>query len=101
MPEFWLGQLLILLFAVWLGWLPAQGSAVAAWAVAPGLVEHLRYLILPASALSLRYLALISRITRAALIEILGADHILAARARGIGSAGCCSSTRSETRRRR
>ena len=40
--------------------------------------------MLPASALSLRYLALISRITRAALIEVLGADYMLAARARGV-----------------
>ncbi len=81
-PEFWLGQLLILLFAVWLGWLPAQGARSLRGP--PGLLDHLRYLVLPAAALSLRYLALISRITRVALIEVLGADHILAARARGV-----------------
>ncbi len=81
-PEFWLGQLLILLFAVWLGWLPAQGARSLRGV--PGLLDQLRYLVLPASALSLRYLALISRIARAALIEVLGADYVLAARARGV-----------------
>ena len=85
MPEFWLGQLLILAFAIGLGWLPSQGAAplrgaAAGWA---GFVEGLRYLLLPASALALRYLALIARITRARAVEVLRADYVLAARARG------------------
>ena len=85
LPEFWVGQLLILGFAIWLGWLPSQGShsvrgAPSGWA---GLVEGLRYLVLPAFALSLRYLALIARITRAGMLEVLGAEFVLAARLRG------------------
>jgi peptide/nickel transport system permease protein len=85
-PEFWLGQILILAFAVGLGWLPSQGARplrapAAGWA---GTLDQLRYLVLPATALSLRYLALIARITRTALIEVLSAEFILAARSRGV-----------------
>jgi len=84
-PEFWLGQLLIVVFAVGLGWLPSQGNRSLrapseGWAA---FTDGLRYLILPATALCFRYLAVISRMTRASLLEVLGADFILAARSRG------------------
>lgn len=84
-PEFWLGQILIVVFAVALGWLPSQGNR-SLRSSAQGLdafLEGLRYLLLPALALSFRYLALVSRLTRASLLEVLNADYILASRARG------------------
>jgi peptide/nickel transport system permease protein len=85
LPEFWVGQLLILLFAVHLGWLPSQGDAPlrgtpAGW---EGVLVSASYLLLPATALALRYVALIARITRARAVEVLRAEFVLAARARG------------------
>src|ERR671926_399763 len=83
--EFGLGQILIVVFAVSLGWLPSQGNrslraSAGGWAA---FTDGLRYLLLPAVALCFRYLAIISRMTRASLLEVLGADFILAARSRG------------------
>ncbi len=88
LPEFWVGQMLILCFAIWLGWLPSQGAhairgAAGGWA---GIADGLRHLLLPAIALSLRYLALIARVTRTSILDVLGANFVLAARARGAGS---------------
>ena len=85
-PEFWLGQLLILLFAVSLAWLPSQGmQTVRSQATGFDLVlDILKHLLLPALALSVRYIALITRITRASMLEVLGSDFVLAARAKGV-----------------
>ncbi len=85
-PDFWLGQVLIILFAVTLALLPSQGMR-SARSVATGLdafLETLPYLILPATALSVRFIALFSRITRSAMLEVLNADFVLAARAKGL-----------------
>lgn len=73
-PNFWLGMILIQVFAVQLGWLPATGGA--------GFVG----LILPAVAVAARLVALIARLTRAAMLESLGEDFIRTAQARGVGS---------------
>jgi len=74
LPKFVLAPLLVLCFAVWLGWLPAGG-----WEGADP-----RYAVLPVIALAAPNLAYVVRLTRASLIEVLDTDYILAARARGI-----------------
>ncbi|MGH3587889.1 MAG: ABC transporter permease, partial [Pseudonocardia sp.] len=71
MPVYWLGLLLILLFAVTLGWLPAAGS------------EGPLSIVLPAATLGAFSTALISRMTRASMLEVLGQDYIRTAQAKG------------------
>jgi peptide/nickel transport system permease protein/oligopeptide transport system permease protein len=72
-PVYWVGLLLILLFAVTLRWLPPSGSG------------GLAYLVLPAVTLGMRSVAFLSRITRDAMGELLGSDFIRTARAKGLG----------------
>jgi peptide/nickel transport system permease protein len=79
-PVFVLAYLLIWLFSLELGWLPVQGYA----RVAEGVWPFLRHLILPAVTLSVIYIALIARVTRAAVLEALGEDYIRTARAKGL-----------------
>ena len=79
-PVFVLAYLLIWLVSLRLGWLPVQGYA----RIADGLVPFLRHLILPAITLSVIYMALIARVTRAAVLEALGEDYIRTARAKGL-----------------
>jgi len=67
----------VLVFAVWLGWLPAFG-------VGKDPLDQLRHMILPSVALALGTIALTSRMTRSAMIEALSSDYIEAARAKGL-----------------
>lgn len=80
-PVFWLGQLLIALFAVRLHWLPAGGMRAAD--EPSGFVDVVRHLVLPAGTFSLLLVALIVRVTRTAMSEALLEDYVTAARARG------------------
>ena len=79
-PSFVIGYLLIYAFAVKLNWLPVQGYASLE---EDGLREYLSHLVLPTLALATVYIALISRITRASMLDILGEDFVRTARAKG------------------
>jgi peptide/nickel transport system permease protein len=81
-PVFVVGYLLIYLFAITLHWLPVQGYVP----LSQGLWPWLSHLLLPALALGLAYLALIARITRASVLEVLAEDYIRTARAKGASS---------------
>lgn len=88
-PVFWLGQIFILVFAVLLGWLPAQGM-VSLRADPEGvgrMLDVAAHLILPATALGLRQVAMTARLVRASLLEVLSRDFIRSARAKGAGRA--------------
>lgn len=80
-PVFVMGYLLAYFFALELDWLPVQGFT----SIANGFWPFLRQLILPASALALIYIALIARITRAAMLDVLSQDYVRTARAKGLG----------------
>jgi len=80
MPTFWLGLNLILLFAVWLRWLPVAGYQP----LSSGLWSSLRYLILPALTLGAAQAALLARMTRSMMLETLDQDYVRTARAKGL-----------------
>ncbi len=72
MPAFWLGPVLMLIFAVWLGWLPVSGMDTGA------------SIILPAVTLGFGLSAILTRMTRTSLLEVLNDDYIRTARAKGL-----------------
>jgi peptide/nickel transport system permease protein len=82
-PVFVLAYLLIWLFSLKLGWLPVQGYKRLSEGVGPWLYQ----LILPAVTLSVIYIALIARVTRASVLDTLGEDYIRTARAKGLPEA--------------
>jgi peptide/nickel transport system permease protein len=83
MPVFWLGIVLMVIFSLWLGWLPASGM------YAPygggGLGDLLAHLVLPAVTLAAASVTIIARLTRATMLETLGQDYVRTARAKGLG----------------
>jgi peptide/nickel transport system permease protein len=78
-PTFVVGYILIYVFAVWLNWLPVQGYQH----ISEGILGWAQRLILPALTLAVIYIALIARMTRASVLEVLSEDYIRTARAKG------------------
>lgn len=79
-PGFWLGLLLISLCAIHFGWLPPGGYTP----IHDGIVAHVKSVILPAFALGFYYIAILSRTTRASMVEVLAQDYVRTARAMGL-----------------
>ena len=79
-PNFWFAMLLILVFAVWLGWVPAGGFA--GWD--KGWQAAVVSLLLPALALALPQAAILARVTRSSVLETMGEDYVRTARAGGL-----------------
>jgi peptide/nickel transport system permease protein len=84
MPTFWLGFILVYVFAITIGWLPVQGYSP----LAAGFWPFLSHLILPALTLSVVYMALIARMTRASMLGVLNEDYIRTAFAKGVAPRG-------------
>ena len=80
LPVFVLAYILILVFSIELDWLPVQGYR----SIHDGLWQWLRHLILPSVALGTVYIALIARITRASMLDVLAQDYIRTAQAKGL-----------------
>jgi peptide/nickel transport system permease protein len=83
-PVFVIGYVLIQIFAIDLRWVPVQGFQ----SISKGFGPFFQRLILPTVTLSFIYVALIARMTRASMLDVLGEDYVRTARAKGIGEAG-------------
>lgn len=90
MPIFWFGVLAILLFSLQLGWLPSFGRGPGLFpALRSGdvgtVVDAVRYALLPSITLAITSIALVARLVRSSMLEILGLDYVRTARAKGLG----------------
>lgn len=79
LPSFWLGLLLMLLFSLKLGWLPASGHGGPLWTW-----EGLKHMVMPAVTLGTAVSGILMRLTRSSMLEVLGEDYLNTARAKGL-----------------
>jgi peptide/nickel transport system permease protein len=90
LPTFLIGILLILIFAVWLGWFPSYGRGdvvkLGWWSTGLLTPDGLKHLVLPAVTLAIFQLTLIMRLVRSEMLEVLRTDYIKFARARGLST---------------
>jgi ABC-type dipeptide/oligopeptide/nickel transport system permease component len=83
MPIFWVAIVAIWLFSLHLGWLPVSGRAGPFWEW-----EGLRHILLPAATLATTSVAIISRLTRSGMLDVLGREYVTTARAKGVPPLG-------------
>jgi peptide/nickel transport system permease protein len=81
MPHYWLGMVLVIIFSVILGWLPAVGAGPGGWAWD---WEHIQFLILPAVTMSVIPMGIVSRTVRALVGDLLSQEFVLALRSKGL-----------------
>jgi ABC-type dipeptide/oligopeptide/nickel transport system permease component len=85
MPTFWLGIMLIVIFSMWLGWLPSNGAVSVSWLWwGNSILDRIAHLILPTAVLTYVEVATFVRLVRANMLEVMRQDYILAARASGL-----------------
>ncbi|MFG1298350.1 ABC transporter permease [Xanthobacter sp. V3C-3] len=80
-PHYWLGMVLVIIFSVWLNWLPAVGMGPGGWS---WNWEHMRFLILPAVTMSVIPMGIVTRTVRALTGDILSQDFVEALRSKGL-----------------
>jgi peptide/nickel transport system permease protein len=80
MPNFWLGLILILIFSLWFRLLPSSGMV----SISNGFFNWLKHIILPAMTLGIRFSAIVVRQTRSAFLDVMRADYVRTARAKGV-----------------
>jgi len=83
MPNFWIGLILVIIFSVWLRWLPT-GGMYEIMAMEKSVGDLARHLILPAFTLAVSHMAYVARFTRSSLLESLSQDYVRTARAKGL-----------------
>jgi len=86
-PNFWLALIAMLVFALWLKWLPTFGTISPGVTFASPLIalfDHIRHLVLPVSILVITWTAYLFRLVRASMLEVLQQDYIVTARAKGV-----------------